>query len=153
MDRFMLRLRLGDLAEDDEVRLLGEQGGADAMNLALAALAAVASQAEVRSARATVRNIQVSEEMRRYMVRLAQATRDDPMVRIGASPRASLGLQACAQAVALTEGSDFVTTDHVHAAATAVLAHRLLLTRDGALGGDTGEAAVARALAAVPAPV
>ena len=86
------------------------------------------------------------------MVALTRATRESELVRLGASPRASLALQRAAQAVAALDGRDYVVPDDVQGVAAPVLAHRLLLARDAVVEGRTAEAVVGEVVRAVPVP-
>ena len=69
----------------------------------------------------------VSEEMYDYIVRLTENTRKHPMVRLGASPRASLALLRMAKAMAVMKGRDYVTPENVMDIYQEVLAHRIKL--------------------------
>ena len=90
-----------------------------------------------------------SEALRRYVVAILEATRADPRVELGASPRAGLMLLPAAKALAALDGRDHALPDDVQALAPSVLAHRLLLA-PGA-GGEERAAVVRDALERVPA--
>lgn len=76
----------------------------------------------------------------------------DPLIRLGASPRATIGLLAAARAHAVIAGRGFVIPDDVKAVAVSVLAHRLV-TDAGPVGAfDAGIAAVRAILEQVPSP-
>jgi MoxR-like ATPase len=75
----------------------------------------------------------------RYIVDLVEATRSEPSVRLGASPRASLALLRAAQTQALLSGRAFVTPHHVKTVAPPVLAHRLILDSGAVLKGRSAE--------------
>jgi MoxR-like ATPase len=103
----------------------------------------------VLAAQLGVASIHASEALRRYAVGLGEATRNDPRVELGASPRAVLMLFRAAKALAALDGRDHVLPDDVQALAPSVLAHRLLLA-PGAAPGDANEV-VSAALERVPA--
>jgi len=107
---------------------------------------------QVAAARLAVRAVHVADDVAGYVVALARATRESPLVRLGASPRASLALQRAAQASAALDGRDFVVPDDVQALAEPVLAHRLLLARDTALAGQTAGSVLRDLLREVPVP-
>jgi len=86
-------------------------------------------------------------------VELTAATRTAPGVAMGASPRASLAWMKTVRALALFDGLDFVTPDHVQELATAVLAHRLKLDPQARFSGLTAEAVVGDVVRRVAAPV
>ena len=89
-------------------------------------LVPVADAAGVRALSRAVRDVHVSESIRRYVIDLATATRTHPDLRLGASPRATLQLARACRAYAALDGRDYVIPDDVQALAAPVLAHRLL---------------------------
>ncbi len=115
----------------------------------VAELDPVADLDDVRDAQAAVAAVHGSAELRRYVVALAEATRRDPRLELGASPRAALMLFRAAKALAALEGRGHVPPDDVQALAGSVLSHRLLLA-PGVPESDR-EAIVADAVETVPA--
>jgi len=148
VDRFLLSLRMGYPSADDEALMLERFRAADP----LAAVQPVVSPEDVLAVREVVRSVHVSGDVARYVVALTRATRESELVRLGASPRASLALQRAAQAVAALDGRDYVVPDDVQGVAAPVLAHRLLLARDAVVEGRTAEAVVGEVVRAVPVP-
>ena len=148
LDRFLIALRMGYPDAGDETLML-ERFRADDP---LAEVRPVVAPEQVAAARLAVRAVHVADDVARYVVALARATRESPRVRLGASPRASLALQRAAQASAALDGRDFVVPDDVQALAEPVLAHRLLLARDTALAGETAGSVVRDLLLEVPVP-
>src|SRR5262249_61422459 len=98
-------------------------------------------------------HVRVHEDVRRYLVRGARATRADADVRLGASPRATLALHRAAQAWAAMHGRDFVVPDDVKRLAVPVLAHRLISSLEARLRGRDSTAIVENILESVPVPV
>ena len=148
MDRFALRLSLGYVSLDEEIAIVASQG----KHHPLDDISACVSADEVRALRAAVKAVRVSDEMQRYIVGIARATRSAAGVQLGAGPRASLALTHMAQGLALVEGMDFVSPDHVRTLARPVLAHRLALDPQAKFAGATAEGVVADILRAIPAP-
>ena len=102
---------------------------------------------------ALLEDVFVEPSVERYIVTLVRATRDEPRVALGGSPRASLALMKLARALAALDGRSFVTPDDVKAAALPVLPHRLVL-RPEHWGGRLSTRSVVQALLdRVPAPV
>jgi MoxR-like ATPase len=122
LDRFMLRIRLGYPALDDEVKILGDQQFHHPIN----SLQTVASQEELQKMQEAVKKVYVSPAVKRYIVELTRATRENPDVYLGASPRGSLGLFRTGQARAAMQGRDYILPDDVKALAEFVLAHRIV---------------------------
>ena len=109
----------------------------------------VADVATILAAQAACTAVHGSEALRRYVVALCAATREDPRLDLGASPRAGLLLFRAAKARAALDGRDHALPDDVQALAPSVLAHRLLLAPGGAPGDR--EAAVRDAVERVTA--
>ena len=106
-----------------------------------------------RPGRRQRRNVRVEASVRDYVVRVARETRDHKEVELGASPRASLGLYAAAQAWAAIRGRDYVLPDDVKEMAPHVLTHRLMIAPQAQLRGRTPEELVADIVDTVPVPV
>jgi MoxR-like ATPase len=140
LDRFLARISLGYPDTEQEVALLR---GNDPD------VASVSSPGELRGAQTAVRSVHTSEALVRYVVALLSATREHPLVEVGASPRAGLLLLSAARARAAIDGRGFVVPDDVKAMAPHVLRHRLQLTHSAPSNG--AERVVAEALEAVPA--
>jgi MoxR-like ATPase len=145
-DRFTARVSMGYPGRDAELAMLDERATADP----LATLSPVADAATVRDLVGAIGGVYVSEPVRRYVVALVEASRRSPHLRLGASPRAGLQLLRAARASAALAGRDHVLPDDVQSLAAPVLAHRLLLTADAALGRRSGEQVVADLLSTVP---
>jgi MoxR-like ATPase len=145
LDRFMVRVSLGYPTTDDESDMLAEHGERDRV----LDLGAVAEVGDIIAAQETAARVYGSEALRRYIVALLDATRADPRVELGASPRAGLMLFRAAKALAALEGLDHALPDHVLALAPSVLTHRLLLAPDAV--GDDRASVVRDALDRVPA--
>lgn len=123
LDRFAMVLTLGLPGRDAEREILTGEGGVDA----LAAVQAVTSVDGLRSVRRAVRRVHCAGTVVDYVLDVAAATRDDPDIVLGASPRAALGLLHAARAHATIVGRDFVSPDDVKAICGPALAHRVLL--------------------------
>jgi MoxR-like ATPase len=149
MDRFAVQLRLGYLAPEDEVRLLGDQ----LEGHPLERVEAVLNLEELLALRRQVQEVTVAEEVRRYIVDLVSATRNAPGIRLGASPRASLALMKTAQALAFLGGRTFVIPDDIRMLAVPVLAHRLVLDAGAEFSGGSTRSVVEALVAQVTVPV
>jgi MoxR-like ATPase len=147
-DRFSVRLSIGYPARAAELAMLRSHGQVSPLD----GLAPVADAAEVRAAVRAVRAVHVADAVLEYVVALAGATREDPALRLGASPRAALQLLRTARAWAASDGRDYVTPDDVQALAVPVLAHRLLLTADAQVSRLPPADVVEAILRRVPVP-
>jgi len=115
-------------------------------------LEAVAMPEEVVKLQEESRQIYVDPLVKEYIVNLVDATRHHQDVALGASPRASLALQKCSQAIALLEGRDYILPDDVKSLADAVIAHRLIPTAAARMQGIDGRQIVKQLLEEVEVP-
>lgn len=122
LDRFLLKIPMSYVDADTELKILEEHHSI--MQLS-GSLEPVCSRSEILQARASVTTVHVSEHIRRAIVEIVQATRDNPVLQFGASTRAALMLQQASRSWALVEGRDFVTEDDLKTIAPYVLMHRL----------------------------
>ena len=144
VDRFLMKIVMGYPSEVDERRMLATY------DQPRGAVRAVLDPDTVRALRAETDRVHVSAAVRDYIVALARATRDHRRVRLGASPRAALGLMRAAKAHALLAGRAFVLPDDVRGLAEPVLAHRMVMTPEAELDGVDGSDVVTETLAKIP---
>jgi MoxR-like ATPase len=128
LDRFMVRVGLGYPVPEDEAEMLAEHAAGDRV----LELEPATDVGEVLAAQEAAARVHASEALRRYVVAVMEATRADPRVELGASPRAGLMLLKAAKALAALDGRDHALPDDVQALAPSVLPHRLLLAPDAA---------------------
>ncbi len=145
LDRFMVRVSLGYPSLEDEREMLAEHSEHDRV----LDLGPVTGVGEVLAAQAAVAAVHGSDALRRYVVAVLDATRADPRVELGASPRAGLMLFRGAKALAALERRDHALPDDVQRLAPSVLTHRLLLAPEAA--GEERAAVVHDALERVSA--
>jgi len=149
LDRFFLKLTLGYPTVEQEDALLSRlQHGHP-----IEKIGSVATAEELLEMQGRVRNVHVSDDVRRYVAELVHATRRHPDAAIGASPRGSLSLFRGAQALAAIRGRGYVVPDDVKALAQPVLGHRIIMRPESQLRGRTAAQVVAAVLATVPVPV
>jgi len=149
LDRFLLRLRLGYPTEDEEEAMLSRFQTDDPLN----DLAAVLGASDIASLQDSVREVHFDPVLRNYLVQLVQATRSHGDVELGASPRATMGLFRCSQALAAIRGRDYVTPDDLKTLAPLALAHRMILKSQARLRERTPESIIDEILAQVQVPV
>ena len=148
LDRFLVRFTMGYPDPDNELLMLTGQKEAHP----LAALGSVTTFAELREMRTEVKKVQVSDDISRYVLALIRATREDPRLKLGSSPRGSLALYKACQALAYFHDRDFVTCDDVKTLAGPVLAHRIILETKTKYSGDTAESILEELLDSIAVP-
>jgi MoxR-like ATPase len=148
MDRFAMQFALGYVQPEEEVAILTAQEHVHPLE----ELQPCASVTEVRTLKSAVQKVRVGEELKRYVVALAGATRTATGVQLGASPRASIALMKAAQALALFDGLDFVTPEQIQELAVAVIAHRLVMEPQARFSGVTARGVVEEILKKIKVP-
>ncbi len=149
LDRFMLRVGIGYPTQEQEESIILSQGSGHPLER----LEACVSPDTVLHWRDRAAAVHVSPDVRRYITQIVRLTRAHDQIDLGVSPRGSLSLYRGAQAHALIGGREFVTPDDVKYLASAVLAHRLVLSADARLRGRSSEDLIEEIARAVPVPV
>ncbi|KAB8287854.1 ATPase AAA [Bifidobacterium ramosum] len=162
MDRFMMKAVMTYPSADEEARMLAMLTRRGSDTLDTTALGAdVISIRDVEFLRAAAKRVHVSDAIMRYAVDIAATSRGAgsrpvkglaQLVRLGASPRASIALMRIGQANALLAGRDYVVPEDVKAFAFEVLRHRIILTFEALADGVTADQVVDSIVKAVPVP-
>lgn len=148
-DRFMARLTVGYPSVESELDMLDLQETSDPLDQ----LRPVTDAATVGRLIDTTRRLFAAPAVKRYVVDLVTATREDHGLRLGASPRAAIQLLRAAKSLAAMDGRDHVLPDDVQQLAEPVLAHRLLPSTESRLSGRSTSDIVADIVARTPLPV
>ena len=148
LDRFLMKLSIGYPDRAAELALLRDEDH----DRALEQLAPIASAEDVLAMGRAAAGVHVADALAAYLVDLADRSRSSPMLGLGISPRASLGLLRAARVWAAADGRGFVTPDDIKDLAVPVLSHRVVVGTDGRLGGITAEETITELLRATPVP-
>ena len=149
MDRFAMRFKLGFVSAENEVMILSDQNKQHPVDTLMPCI----NHEDILTLKQSLHEIRVSNELKRYIVDIIHATRVIKGVQHGASPRASLALMKTAQALAMFDGKEFVSPDHIQELATTVIAHRVVLDPEALFSGITTEDVVAETLSNTPVPI
>jgi MoxR-like ATPase len=153
LDRFLLKTVMPYPTREAELELLARyEAGFDAEKIADAKIAAALSAEEATELRTLVDRVRVAEEVRTYIADITRSTREERMLSLGASPRATVALFRASRAGAVLEGRDFVTPDDVKGVAPAVLRHRITLAPELEVEGRTTDDVLTALLARVRVP-
>ena len=141
LDRFLMRLSIGYTTETEDETILERY----MLRNPIEELEAVRVDAdEVLQLQQLCRQVLVTQDIRQYIIRLVRATRQQPHIELGASPRAMIGLCRTAQALAAIRGRGFVIPDDVKYLAPFVLSHRIIPEASVSLKGRSAEDFVTR---------
>lgn len=149
LDRFLIKLQVGYPDEEQEGEMLLRFDNADP----LGDLSPVATGPEILEYQAVTQRVYVDPVLRNYTVRITQATREHPEVELGASPRATMGLYRCSQALAVMRGREYVTPDEIKELAPYALGHRIILKSQARLRERTTDVIIQEVLEQVTVPV
>lgn len=149
LDRFLLKMKMGYPDAADEMEVLNRAQRIPPIE----GLETVMDLAELRSLQTEIKEVHVDETIKRYIVEIANGTRNHSSVYLGASPRGSIALMKAAQAYAFMYGRDYVLPDDIQHLAPAVFVHRIILRSEAKFEGITAEEVVGRVIARVPVPV
>ncbi|MDH6126376.1 MoxR family ATPase [Kitasatospora sp. GP82] len=149
LDRFLLRVRMGYLPTGLEASMLRARIDRAAPE---AVLQTLSSPAELLAMRAGLEQVEVEDDLVEYIIALVDATRNDPQIQVGASPRGGLALVQLARARAVLDGRDFLTPEDVKAVAVPALAHRVTLKPELWVRQIETDDVLARLVESVPTP-
>jgi MoxR-like ATPase len=149
LDRFLMRLRLGYLTATDETDMLRRRVD---RATELVALTPVTDAKGLLAMRDSLEGIEISDDLLDYVIKIVTATRTDPQIQVGASPRGGLALVQLARGQALLHQRDYVVPDDIKQIAVPALAHRITLRPELWVRQVSADDIVSRLLAGVPTP-
>lgn len=148
LDRFLLRVRLGYPSRNEEIMLLERYQKQDSS----VELQSVVSPEQITDLQNARKQIHVSALVQEYITDLVRATRNDKTLRLGVSPRGSLGLMRAGQGLAILQNRDYVLPDDIKRLAIPVLAHRMTLKKEEWLRGSRVENILKNIIEQLPVP-
>ena len=153
LDRFLLKTVVGYPPREAELEMLAQhEAGFDPERGGDLGVPAVLDDAGAAALRAMVDGVRVAPELREYIAAITRATRGEPSISLGASPRASVALMRAARASAVLEGRDYVTPDDVKGRAVPALRHRIMLAPELEVEGRTTDDVLTAIIAGVRVP-
>jgi MoxR-like ATPase len=149
LDRFLFRLKMGYATEEAEILIMrGNTKGLEVENLE-----PVTSTEEILAMQDFATDVELPSAVEKYIVSITNATRDDNSLTLGASPRASISLAKAARVLAAADGRQQVYPEDVKVLLRPVLGHRIMLTPDATLRGESVDDILDRIVNRVKAPL
>ena len=148
LDRFLMRLSLGYPTREEEIQILATHRSRSRTK----DLQAVVTAEDVIEMQRVLDTVTISPEITEYIVAIAEATRNQPNVRLGVSPRGTIALMQASRGRAMLAGRSFVMPDDVQACARQVLCHRMIMKVQGGADRQTSAAVVENILQSLPVP-
>ena len=149
LDRFMMKLSIGYPSASEE-RMMADNF---LKGITKEKLFPVVSKEEVVQMQEEVKTVNVSAELNKYIVDMISLTRNNELLVLGASPRATLALIRASQAAAYVRNRDYVMPDDVQLTAPYVLSHRLALSTEAKLNKVTAKEVTEKIINKVKVPI
>jgi len=146
LDRFAMRLRIGYPSREAEEEVVRRQ----LLRHPIETLEPAVTPQEIVEAQEIVARVQVHEKVYDYVLEIVTRTRQSEHVEVGVSPRGTITLIRCAQALAVMQGRDYVIPDDIKRLAPHCLAHRILVRPEARLQGIRGSDVIKSVLDSVP---
>jgi MoxR-like ATPase len=151
LDRFLFKIDIGYPTLEEEIQILNMQQHETASDL-LKKVEPVLHAADLEKYRAIVKSLVVEPKLIEYIARLVNATRNNPSLYLGASPRASLNILKASKAMAAIRGRDFVIPEDILEVTPHVLRHRIILTPEKEMEGATPDELVQKMIQGIEVP-
>jgi MoxR-like ATPase len=151
LDRFLMKIEVGYPEAEFELEML-RMSRDGVRPTAIDDVVAVTGADELLSMRDQICSLRIEDEVLDYLAKVVAATRSQPSVELGASPRAAVHLLAASRAIAAMAGRDYVTPDDVSRMARPVLNHRILIRPEAEIERYTPADAIAASLRSVTVP-
>ncbi|MFN4146250.1 MAG: AAA family ATPase [Runella sp.] len=152
LDRFLFKIVVGYPSAEQEIEILRGHHQRHNLAEAIAALQPVLQPAQLADLRLKTQQVHVEDKLLEYMAKIVLETRQNKSLFLGASPRASIALLHSTKALAAIRGRDFITPEDVQALAPAVLRHRIMLTPEREMEGNSTDDVVAQILQKIEVP-
>lgn len=152
LDRFLMRVRMGYPAPDDEKRILRDQTRRHPLD----EVTPVVSAEDIVELQEDTRRVRMEDSLVDYLIKIVSATRQSEMLDLGISPRGSLALYRAAQALALSEERDYCIADDIKRLVIPVLGHRLIVNSrysSRLRRGEEADAVLAEIVRNIPVPI
>lgn len=151
LDRFLIKIQIDYPAKDEEIEIITRENNLYSGSK-LDDISPVISSNEIMEFQSLVRQVKVDPQMITYIAGIVVSTRQNPMLYLGASPRASIAILNASKAHAAIRGRDFVTPDDIKEVAYAVLNHRLIVSPEKEMEGITTSLIIKQILESVEIP-
>ncbi|HET7583753.1 MAG TPA: MoxR family ATPase [Gemmatimonadaceae bacterium] len=153
LDRFLLKIRVPYPSAEAELTMLANVASGNDADRAGGPVLDPVIDADARvELRRAMDSVRVAPEVQAYISAIVRATREEPALTLGGSPRSSVALMRAARAAALLAGRDFATPDDVKDYAIPVLRHRVILSPELEVEGRSTDDVLSTLLARIPAP-
>lgn len=148
MDRFAMKISMGYPTAEEEISILDR----NEYENPITGISSVLTTEDIVSLQEQVKQVRAAENVKRYIISIVAASRNNEGIRLGISPRGSIALYKAAKAWAFINSRDYITPQDVKDCGVCTLAHRIMLSPKGKSMYVTAEAALEKLLSSVPVP-
>ncbi len=148
MDRFSMKISMGYPTASEESEILDRNENDNPITR----ISEVLSTDDIIALQEQVKKVRASQNVKDYIISVANATRSDEGIKLGVSPRGSIALYKSAKAWAFMDGRNFITPQDVKDCCVCTLAHRIMLSPKGKSMYETQENAFVKILERIPVP-
>jgi MoxR-like ATPase len=151
LDRFLMKIEIGYPSHSEEVEIILREH--NLLNKdKLGHVNKILTADDILAFQALVKQITVDEQIIAYIAKIVVSTRENPMLFLGASPRASIALLNASKAMAAIGGRDFVTPEDIKEVAHAILGHRVIVTPEKEMEGITSKIIIKQIVETIEVP-
>ncbi|GAB1446078.1 MoxR family ATPase [Flammeovirgaceae bacterium] len=151
LDRFLFKIVVNYPNLEEEINIISKQHLREDA-IVLEEVNPILSVEDITSMKTLTRKVHVEEHLIRYIAQIVQETRSNPMLFLGASPRASVAILNGAKAFALIQGRDFISPEDIKKIALPVLRHRIALSPEKEMEGISPDVIVQQIIDKIEVP-
>jgi MoxR-like ATPase len=151
LDRFLFKINMGFPNLNEEIEVLKRFNKVRSNNM-VEQVEPLISAEELIQLRTMVDDVHVEDSLIEYIAAIVNATRNNPDIYLGASPRASLAILRASKAFAVIQGRDYITPDDIKFVATSALSHRIVPGAEREIEGISTEEIVGAIIGKIEIP-
>lgn len=151
LDRFLLKIEVDYPSLEEEIKII--EGNNQRKNTeATELIQTIFSADEIKEFQKIVQDVIVEPKLFEYIAAIAHATRNNPSLFLGASPRASLSILNSAKALAAINGRDFIIPEDIKYVAIPALKHRIVISPEKEMEGLTSKQIIEQIIESIEIP-
>jgi len=151
LDRFLFKIAVNYPTQDEEIEILSRHHERKGFQ-PVAEVNSVLTADQIHGFRQFVQQVHIEKNLLTYIAQIIQETRNNPMVFLGASPRASIAILMGAKSYAMINGRDFVSPEDIKFTALPVLRHRIILSPEKEMEGVSADQVVKQIVDKIEVP-
>jgi len=151
LDRFLFKINVKYPTLEEEINILLNQQ-ALTQNALLEDVSKILSTVQIAEYRRIIHQVLIDPKLVEFIAKIVNATRNNPSLFLGASPRASLAILRASKANAAIKGRDFVKPEDILEMTSPVMRHRIILTPEKEMEGITPDALIQNIISGIEIP-